>query len=277
MFDNEIEKRNDNTTDVVSGEDVDIVTLVNTKWSELKDLDTKIKESEKRANDAKEKSNEAKNKSAGFGHKKAAIESLQDATVSLADSQAEIVEAQRLTFDYQKRLSIICEKLLYIGVNNIATTRTVIRELKLKLEGASEEELSELAKQEMLNVISQLKAQEDMMNKQERISKAVKSHDMKIKAYQDKTDQHEIIISEIKQKEKEQDKRLSEQAEKDVEHDILLSERKQKVFDQDKQIKAQKEKDIEHDKKLAEGEKKTKSRICVFPGMIKKSVNMIGS
>ena len=70
-----------------------------------------------------------------------------------------------MSFEYQKKLGEITKYLFGLGVTNIAMNRSVVRELELKLQGASAEELDEFARRELLGVVKQLKAQEDIMKK----------------------------------------------------------------------------------------------------------------
>ena len=141
----------------------ELPNIITDQWRDIQGLEDKVKKSVKMAQTAKTSADRAYGKSAGLGHKKEAIESLQEASVDLAESQVQVVEAQQLSFEYQKKLSEITKYLFALGVSNIAANRTVVRELELKLRGASEGELSDLARKEVLSVISQLKAQEDMM------------------------------------------------------------------------------------------------------------------
>ena len=244
--------------------------IITNQWSSIERLDRKVKQSMQKANDAKDLADRAWNQSAGFGHKKEAIESLQTASVALAESQVQTVEAQKLSFEYQKQLSEITKYLFALGVSNIAANRTVVRELQLRLKDASESEISELAKREIFSVIIQLKAQEDIMEKQEKMSKLLHEHDNNFDVQTQKTIQqgvlinnaekqinkHEKLIAEGIEKDKEQDKIISEQADKDLEHDKLIAEGIEKDKEQDKIISEQAQKDIEHDKLIAERTKK---------------------
>ena len=54
------------------------------------------------------------------------------------------------------------------------TGQSVVRELEAKLSGASEEELSEFARAEVISVIRQLKALEDIMYKLEKLENELK-------------------------------------------------------------------------------------------------------
>lgn len=150
-------------------------TIISSQFNELTELDTKIKEIQKKAEEAKKKANDSQI-SVKLLNKKEAIELLQDAIKSLAIAQAEEVDAQEKLFTYQKKLTEITKYLFGLGVSSIAMNRSVVRELDLKLKGASDKEISELAKQELLNVINQLNAQRDMMDKQEKLTERVKEN-----------------------------------------------------------------------------------------------------
>ena len=90
-----------------------------------------------------------------------AIEALQDATV----------------FDSQQKIADVSDFLLSLGLVNTALSQTVIRQIELKLQKASKEKISELARQELLSVINQLKAQELMQNKLEKHSKLLEQQE----------------------------------------------------------------------------------------------------
>lgn len=112
----------------------------------------------------------------GFGTTKA-IEELQKAGVLLAEAVQSGAEAQRVSFDFQKKLADITKYLFKLGTSSIAAHRIVVREIELRLKNASEEELSELARQELILVVQQLKDQEDILKKQEKITEDIKKHD----------------------------------------------------------------------------------------------------
>ena len=141
--------------------------LIQKQFSQLKVLKQNVDLATKKAESAQESAKSAKSKSAGLFQKKEAIESLQDAAVDLADAQISQAEAQELSYEYQQKLGEITKYLFGMGVTNIAVNRSVVRELEMRLKGASEEEIDELARQEIIGVLKQLKAQEDIMKKLE--------------------------------------------------------------------------------------------------------------
>ena len=71
---------------------------------------------------------------------------------------------RRYHSNIRRNWSEITEIYLFgLGVSNLAMNRSVVRGVEMRLKGASEEELDELARQEILGVVRQLKAQEDIM------------------------------------------------------------------------------------------------------------------
>ena len=152
----------------------DIPDVINTQFDELSKLKKKVDHANKKADQAKDSADSAYCKSAGLFQKKEAIESLQTATRDLAESQSAMADAQETMFKYQEKIGTVMKSLFSLGVANIAANRTVVRELELRLRGASEEELDDLARNEIVNVVKQLKAQEDIMNKQSKLADKVR-------------------------------------------------------------------------------------------------------
>ena len=155
-------------------------TIIGNTFKHISEVDRKISNAVSRAEEAKKLADEASQKNAGwsfFGSdKKEAIEALQSATVSQANALSDSVDANKELFNNQKRMSEALRYLFGLGVANMAANRTVVRELELKLKNASQEELSELARQEITNVILQLRAQEDMQYKLENHDRILREH-----------------------------------------------------------------------------------------------------
>jgi len=204
--------------------------VITSQLEKLNNLDSKVKAAIEKASFAQGLAEDALTKKAGFGHAKTAIEALQEYGYTLAEAVASEAEAQRIAFEFQTEIAKISKYLFALGVNNISVNRSVVRELEAKLRGASASELSELAKIETLNVIKQLKAQEDILNKHEQLEKNVK----------------EIHNENIRQ-----DKELESQAEVDKRHDDELCEQSEtdKLHDRDLKIRA--EIDARHDEMIS--------------------------
>lgn len=115
-----------------------------------------------------------------------AIEALQDATVKQSMAIDSIAEALETVFDSQQKIADVSDFLLSLGLVNTALSQTVIRQIELKLQKASKEKISELARQELLSVINQLKAQELMQNKLEKHSKLLEQQEDDLKKTDEK-------------------------------------------------------------------------------------------
>lgn len=238
----------------------DLPSMVSNQVEQIRDLSVKVKQAMKSAKQAKESAENAKRKSTGFGHKKEAIEALQSATMDVVEAQISAAEAQETSFQYQQQLSEITKKLFGLGILNIAANRTVVRELELRLQNASEEELSELAKKEICNVVKQLKAQEDIMEKQATQGQALKELSISVSSIKDKDLAQDRLIEEGAQKDNEQDQLIEEQAKKDEEHDRLIAEQAEKDEEHDRLIAEQAEKDEEHDRLIENQGKKLRQQ-----------------
>lgn len=155
-------------------------TIIGNTIKHISEVDRKISNAVSRADEAKKLADEASQKNAGwslFGSdKKEAIEALQSAAISQANALSDSVDANKELFNNQKKMSKALLYLFGLGVANMAANRTVVRELELKLKNASQEELSELARQEITNVILQLRAQEDMQYKLENHDRILREH-----------------------------------------------------------------------------------------------------
>ena len=159
-------------------------TIIGNTFKHISEVDRKISNAVSRAEEAKKLADEASQKNAGwsfFGSdKKEAIEALQSAAISQANALSDSVDANKELFNNQKKMSEAIRYLFGLGVANMAANRTVVRELELKLKNASQEELSELARQEITNVILQLRAQEDMQYKLENHDRILREHKVDI-------------------------------------------------------------------------------------------------
>lgn len=169
--------------------------LIHGQLGKLKELDTSVKNALDAAEQAEKKAEDAKKLSAGRGFwhdkKKDAIEALQESGVKLAEAVQVSASAQKTSFEFQSRLAEVAKYLFNLGVRSIAANRFVVRELEMRLTGASEEELSELARQEVILVIQQLKAQEDLLRKQEHMKQVLGEHDAKIEQVHAQADELE--------------------------------------------------------------------------------------
>jgi len=244
--------------------------VISTQVKKLNDLQKKVDESFALAEKAKSSAETAYYRSAGIIGRKGTIESLQSSGKDQATALYEMAEAQKLSFENQQKLAEITKFLFAMGVTNIAMNRSVVRELELKLQGASKEKLSKLAKEEIITVVRQLKAQEDILKKQANMEETVRDHtkklaqhekmgearDQRLDAQADKVAEYGRRLDEQADKDTELNQRLDVQAEKDIEHDRRLNEQVAKDAEHDKRLEEQAAKDQEHDALLAKQAKK---------------------
>ena len=203
--------------------------IISQQVEKLANIEKQIKKAMSSAKKAKDAAENAKNTSAGVFHRKAAIENIQQSGVELAEAVIIQADALELSFKQHEETMQITKYLFALGVSNIAANRTVVRELTLKLKNASEEELSELARKEIEDIIRSLKAQEDMENKINNVSAKQKVLQQEIKT-------NKNLILDYTEKDKEQDKVISAQGQKIKQQDNHIDELYQENDQQDELI-----------------------------------------
>ena len=214
----------------------DLPQIIDSQVVQIKKLSRKIETAVKKAGIAKGDAETAKGKSAGFGHKKKAIEALQDATSKLAEAQCGMADALEVSFEYEKKLGDITKYLFALGAYSIANSQIVIQQLaeELAKDGKSNK-ISDIAKQQLITVINQLKAQEEVMKRQEVLTDKIDEHAGQIREI-------DLHIDNMEETDKVQNEKIAVNVEKLTKHDRVLS--------------AQQEKDKEHDNKILENSKK---------------------
>ena len=230
--------------------------VISEQFVKITELEKKVKKAKESAGEVKKKADDASKPSA-FWRKKAAIEALQDATTEIAKSEGDIIDAMNVSFEYQQQLGQITQYLFMLGVSNIAATITVIQQLRLELQKAPKDKMSDLAKNEIMAVIRQLEAQEDMAAKQEKHAEALKKHKMLITEGVEKDKAQDVQISEnaqnidnLKRQDAIQDELIAEGIEKDKEQDKLISEIQNADQEQNEQISLNRDKNEVQDEAI---------------------------
>ncbi len=157
-------------------------SLLAQQVSQITDNSKNIDEAKKKADKARTAAEKAKNEKVKWNNKIASIKALQEALepmIEALDGQTDIAISLSESI---RAVSDATRFLFVIGVSNMAANRMVIRELELRLSNASKEQISDLAQQELRNVLKQLKAQEHIFAKLDAIETKVKSINT---AYQD--------------------------------------------------------------------------------------------
>ena len=253
-----------------------VPNLINEQFTKLEVVKNNVERATSKARKAQQRAEEAKNISPGLFHRKEAIEELQTVTEEIADAQIASAEAQEVSFEYQQKLGEITKYLFSLGVSNIATNRSVVRQLQLKLRDASEKDLDELARQEIIGVVKQLKAQEDIMIKQSAMSDIVKRHDKRLNAGDAKDKEQDEEIGRQAEKDKEHDKRLDAGDAKDKEQDQEIGRQAEKIknlFEDNQLIKQRCTVQEEDIKKLQEKNMKLENSLREMDGSLRKMID----
>ena len=183
MNENEVAIRNGDEIITVNVDD--IPEVISSQITKISELEEKVKASDKSAKKAMEyvSSQMSKYEEKGWGifkhrsgNTKDIVEDTQEAIEKLAEAQQVTVEALNKSFEFQKKLAKASEYLFNLGCANITVNRIAVRAIEAKLSGASKEKISDLARQEMMDVVTQLKQQEDILKKQEELKAKVKKN-----------------------------------------------------------------------------------------------------
>ena len=166
--------------------EAEVPEIIGSQFTVMQEYKENLDIAKKKAIDAQALALGSSEKKTGVFKNRTAIESLQETTLSLADAQLIAAEAQEKSFEYQKKLAEITKYLFGLGVSNIAANRLVVKELEMRLSNAKEEEIDELAREEIKNLVRELKMQEDIMQKQSILNEKIKQLDSKLEALEER-------------------------------------------------------------------------------------------
>jgi len=200
----------------------------------IEKLDKSIKKSLESAEIAKKSADSAKKKSAGLFHKKEAIEALQESGVESANALMALTDSQKMSLESQTKIAEICKFLLNLGLINIASNRTIVRQLELKLEGASKDKLSDLVQGEIKNVINQLKAQQDLLEKSNRLDEKTKELHIKQEEHEDLIESNIKKLRENAKKAKNNSKMIQSLVEELEKHESTINSIKRSIAKKEK-------------------------------------------
>ncbi len=155
----------------------DVPEIIQGQFSRMNELKNNLIIAKEKAELAGIQAQNARDMKTGLFKMKGTIESIQETQMALADATIKNTEALEKSFEYQQALAEITKYLFNLGVTNITMNRCVVSELEMRLNQASEEEIDEQAREELKNVIRQLKAQEDLAKKQMDLSIIIKKHE----------------------------------------------------------------------------------------------------
>ena len=157
-------------------------TLIN-ESKLLLNIKSKIESTLKNADNAKEEIMDAGTndyKTSGFNisffksSTEESIKKMQESTYYLSNVVIDISNNQIIFWDYLKKISEITKFLFNLGISNIVANNIVVHYLEKKLSDASKEELDDLAREEVENVVKRLKKQQELESRYEDFKKHIK-------------------------------------------------------------------------------------------------------
>ena len=108
-----------------------------------------------------------------IGRNKAKTEQTQKVVEYAIDAIDNNALATKALFNNQILLANASKQLYALGVMGIASNRIVVREIRLRLKNASQEELDDLARKELENVVNELEKQKALEEKVDHITNAI--------------------------------------------------------------------------------------------------------
>lgn len=178
--------------------------------TQLQKLSHRIEESASAGRDATNAAREAQGKRATFSWYESAkkeremIAALQKSGVAQAKAIETFSDAQKLTFDYLSDVMKILRGLFVLGCASLAKNRMVVKELEARLRGAGEDQLNELARQELESLLMQLNEQRDVMERQEKLGAnqreqagLIEQNAKEIREVRGKDDEHDRLIKDL--------------------------------------------------------------------------------
>ena len=159
--------------DILNIPEGEVPAVINEKFDQLAEIKNEIQDLQSSSIEIKNNALIVKNKKVGVFNKKNAIKDLQTLTVDISNNQVANAEITNKILIYQQKTAEIMKFLLGLGVTNLATNRAVVKQLKDRLASAQDGSVDEYEEKEILSVLRQLKAQEDILEKQERIGEKI--------------------------------------------------------------------------------------------------------
>ena len=156
-----------NQANIISTENIPVDEMI--LYEDVDDPKTYIGKIEEHESKAKENYTELeKMKKAHFwtiGRNKAKVEQTQIVLEDIIKAINNNANATKALFNKYAKLAEYSKILYGIGIMGIASNRIVVREIKKRLEHASQEELNELARHELESVVNELQQQQRLERK----------------------------------------------------------------------------------------------------------------
>jgi len=183
---------------------------------------------------------------------------LAEVQSSLMESQTAILQVQKAQMEYQRQIANATKFVFGLSAYNMGVSQSIFLNLKAVLSGETPEKMGELAQQQLLLALDQIRNQESLITRIKENESLIESLNSDIAAKQKEIDeisehdeeQNRRIsenaqdIDELERQDEEQDKKIAVGIKKDKEHDEKISENTQDIEELERQ-------DEEQDKKIA--------------------------
>lgn len=154
----------------------DPVKIVESTFSQLKEIRNNIKRCQALAQKSEEEAKAAAAKPVGFWHSTTpALEALQTTCKHFAEALVQTAATQKLLFKQQEVTAKAVAALIRLSAGNIAMTRLIVDSVKTKLQQASEQTISPESREELKKLLLQLTQQLDQMEQIERLKTRIDS------------------------------------------------------------------------------------------------------
>lgn len=215
----------------------------------------------------------------------AAQKKLAEVQSSLMESQTAILQVQKANMEYQRQIANATKFVFGLSAYNMGVSQSIFVNLQAILSGETPGKMGELAQQQLLLALDQIRNQESLITRIKENENLIESLNSDIEAKQKEIDEisevdeeqnrriyenaqdidaleqqdaeQDILIAEGIEKDKEHDEKISENAQdidelekQDKEQDKLIAKISKKVDEQDKELNKHSERDDELEKKI---------------------------
>lgn len=175
-----------------------LLAVVDGKFAELTAIHGEVEDAKKEAANNLEAAKSNANAGAHVLFNKETVENLQQVTASLAESQAKSAEISARLLEYQKKTNEVLKYLLSLGVANLANNRAIVSYLKQKLSEGEAKQFDETEQEEILSVIQQLQAQQDLWAKIDALKEKNKEQAEEIASLAKENEETKAELQEVK-------------------------------------------------------------------------------
>ena len=184
---------------------------------------------------------------------------LVEVQAALAESQKALLDVQKAQMEYQGQIADATKFLYGLSAYNMGSVQSVLINLKAVLSGANKEKLGEMAQQQLLLAMDQIKNQESIILRIRENKELIDSLDVelqesgsRIEDLQKQDAEHDSLIENLQKQDAEQDSLIEELQKQDEEQDSLIEDLQKQDEEQDKLIAQTVETTVEHERLIQE-------------------------